>query len=78
MNNYYYFELIETYLHEKDRYILHKNNYHIHAIQLMNKNRYRKRLLLDIFIHMGSPCIRRYCICHYFSNEDIFRAKYFT
>lgn len=63
MNNYYYNNFIEPMLEEKP--VLNKKK-----LKFIKK---RKYLNLQILIHMGSPC-HRYCICYYFSFNDIEKA----
>ena len=70
LNDYYYYTLICPYIDIKDRKICSRRDRHLIADQ----NPAKSLLNAIIFLHTGMPCIPRFCICHYFNNDDIIYA----
>lgn len=69
MNQYYYDNIVKYYLSVKNRPILTRNDYHIHAHKLSTHFE-RRTMLAQISLHCGVPC-NRYCICQYFDTDAI-------
>jgi len=69
MNEYYYYVILCRYIDRRDRVICTRRDRHLIAHRIPRRN----VLMASIYIHMGSPCYR-YCICRYFSDEDLIDA----
>ena len=69
MNEYYYYVILCRYIDRRDRVICTRRDRHLIAPRIPRRN----ILMASIYIHMGSPCYR-YCICRYFSEEDLIDA----
>lgn len=72
MNEFYYETLIKQFLNNKDKKILRKKDCYLLTYHYSET---KKKLLLYIFLHLGYPCIKRYCSCKYYNYEDILFAK---
>jgi hypothetical protein len=70
LNDYYYYTLICPYIDIKDRQICSRRDVHLIA----DKNPKKQLLNAIIFLHMGTPCIPRFCICRHFNDADVIRA----
>jgi hypothetical protein len=70
LNDYYYYTLICPYIDIKDRQICTRRDLHLIA----DKNPKKQLLNAIIFLHAGTPCIPRFCICRYFNDEDMINA----
>lgn len=70
LNDYYYYTLICPYIDVKDRQICSRRDLHLIA----DKNPKKQFLNGIIFLHAGTPCIPRFCICRYFNDEDVIHA----
>ena len=69
MNEYYYYVIICRYIDRRNRVICTRRDRHLIAHRFPR----RSALLASIYIHMGTPC-NRYCICRYFSEEELIAA----
>jgi hypothetical protein len=70
LNDYHYYTLICPYIDIKDRQICARRDLHLIA----DKNPRKQLLNAILFFHTGIPCIPRFCICHYFNDDDIIHA----
>jgi len=70
MNDVLYRDLIETWIIYDERPILQKRDIWLYAARILNNNKKWCSVLVDIQLHTGIPCVRRYCVCTYFSIED--------
>ena len=70
LNDYYYYTLICPYIDIKYRQICSRRDVHLIA----DKNPKKQLLNAIIFLHMGTPCIPRFCICRHFNHADVIRA----
>ena len=66
MNEYYYYVILCRYIDRRDRVICTRRDRHLIAHRIPR----RSALMASIYVHMGTPCYR-YCICRYFSDEDL-------
>lgn len=73
MNQYIYENLVRPYLKNIDKRILQKKDSFLITYHFSRK---KKLNLLHIFLHLGYPCIRRYCACSFYEYDDILYAKY--
>lgn len=72
MNQYIYETMIRPFINNCDKKILQKKDcylitFHYPKIKKVN--------LLHIFLHLGYPCVKRYCSCMFYEYEDILKAK---
>jgi hypothetical protein len=72
LNDYYYYTLICPYIDIKDRQICSRRDRHLIA----DKNPKKQFLNAIIFLHTGTPCAPRFCICRYFNDDDVINAYY--
>ena len=71
MNDYIYENCIKPMIKKEDWPILsRKDRYYI----CYKKKEKQKKMLLNIFLHMGTPC-HRYCVCSFFEIKDIEVAR---
>jgi len=73
MNQYIYENLVRPYLKNIDKKILQKKDTYLVTYHFPKK---KKLNLLHIFLHLGYPCIKRYCACSFYEYDDILHAKY--
>ena len=66
MNEYYYYVILCRYIDRRDRVICSRRDRHL----IVHRIPRRIHLMASIYIHLGGPCYR-YCICQYFTEEDI-------
>ena len=66
MNDYYYYTLIVPFIPIEERVICSRKDRYLLAL----KNTKRTLLNAYIYLHRCSPCYR-YCICRYFSKQDV-------
>ena len=71
MNNYIYDNLITPWIKVIDRPILQKKDLWLSVNHRIQKDKKYHVLLGSICLHGTFICDKRYCICQYFSNEDI-------
>jgi hypothetical protein len=64
MNEIYYKHFILPYIKLKNREALNK--------KFVGFKKTKLNLLL--FLHAGTPCDQRYCICKHFDTDDIYQA----
>jgi hypothetical protein len=69
MNEYYYYVILCRYIDRRDRVICTRRDRHLITHRIPRRN----ALMASIYVHMGSPCYR-YCICRYFSDDDLIDA----
>ena len=69
MNEYYYYVILCRYIDRRDRVICTRRDRHLVTHRIPRRN----ALMASIYVHMGSPCYR-YCICRYFSDDDLIDA----
>ena len=74
LNQYCYRILIRPWIHVSERHVLTKKEMYIHAFKLSSMYT-RRAVLSSISLHCGSPCAR-YCICSYFSMDDVLNYYY--
>ena len=72
MNQYIYENLVKPYINNIDKKIFQKKDSYFITYHYSKK---RKKNLLFIFLHLGYPCIRRYCACSFYQYDEILRAK---
>ena len=73
MNQYIYENLVRKYIKKIDRKILQKKDTYLITYHFPKQ---KKLNLLHIFLHLGYPCIKRYCACSYYEYHDILDAKF--
>ena len=70
MNEYLFSELIHPWIPDKDLPItLNRRFSEKTGTKKQATFSKMEQLILDIYIHAGSPCYR-YCICEFFTKED--------
>jgi hypothetical protein len=74
MNDTLYRDLLERWIPYENRPILQKQDFWLYAYKKIMYDKHRCSLLVDISLHAATPCIRRYCICVYFTVDD--KAKF--
>jgi hypothetical protein len=70
VNDTLYRDVIERWLPKEDRPLLQKQDLWLFVNRKIMYNDKFCALLVDIELHGGTPCLRRYCICHYFTVKD--------
>lgn len=79
MNHIIYKQIIVPWIRHHERPIVNKEDLWLLNIRKICKDIHYCSLLVDIILHTGIPCVKRYCICTYFSDEDksrIFRDEF--
>ena len=70
MNEYLFYELIHPWIPKKDiPIVLNRHSSEKTGIKKQANVSKLEELILDIYIHAGSPCYR-YCICGFFTKVD--------
>lgn len=70
MNDTIYETILVHYIPHHIRPICCKKDIWLVPIRRIHKDIPFCSLLVDIVLHAGTPCLRRYCICLYFSQKD--------
>ena len=70
MNDYCYKTLLVPFIPHRERAILQLRDWWLLPIKRIHKSELFCSLLVDIILHSGTPCKRRYCICMYFPYSD--------
>jgi len=75
MNDYCYKTLLIPFIPHNERAVLQLHDWWLLPIKRIHKSELFCSLLVDVLLHCGTPCKRRYCICMYFSHTD--KARFF-
>ena len=70
MNDTIYNDVLIPYIPHRYRQICNMKDWWLIPIKRIHRDMGFCALLTDIILHAGSPCVYRYCICTYFSDED--------
>ena len=70
MNDTIYNDIIASWIPHLERPICRRKELWLLALRRSVFNPKFSCLMVDIHLHSGSPCIKRYCICRYFSSQD--------
>lgn len=70
MNDTIYHTILAPYIPYQLRPICSKKDLWLLPIRRIYQDNSFCSLLVDIELHAGTPCVRRYCICLYFSQKD--------
>ena len=70
MNDTIYKDIIVSWVPIHERCILQQKDWWLIPIRRIIRDKHYCAFLVDIWLHGGTPCNHRYCICTYFALDD--------
>lgn len=70
MNNTIYKDILVSWIPHYKRAVLQQKDWWLLPIKRITYDSKFCNLLVDISLHSGSPCVPRFCICRYFTEQD--------